>query len=99
MYLGLDLGTSGLRGLLVSAQGNAVGDAAAEYAVQNPKEGWSEQDPAVWIEACQKVMSRLRSNYPKEYVAIKGNRCGGSYARCDHIGRTGQSNSALHPLE
>lgn len=72
MYLGLDLGTSGLRGLLVSAQGNAVGDAAAEYAVQIPKEGWSEQDPAVWIEACQKVLSRLRSNYPKEYVSIKG---------------------------
>ncbi len=72
MYLGLDLGTSGLRGLLVSADGTAVGDCSAEYSVQTPEEGWSEQDPAQWIKACKKVMSGLRGTFPKEYVAIKG---------------------------
>ncbi len=72
MYLGIDLGTSGLRGLLVSEQGVPVGDAATGYTVQSPQEGWSEQDPAVWIKACQKVLAELRSAYPRQYAAIKG---------------------------
>ncbi|MDH3693273.1 MAG: xylulokinase [Gammaproteobacteria bacterium] len=72
MYLGLDLGTSGLRGLLVSEQGVPVGDATAGYTVQSPKEGWSEQDPAEWVKACRQVLSELRSTYPKQYAAIKG---------------------------
>jgi xylulokinase len=72
MYLGLDLGTSGLRGLLVSAEGHPVGDASAEYAVQTPLEGWSEQDPAVWVKACQQVVSQLRNDYPGESAALKG---------------------------
>ena len=72
MYLGLDLGTSGLRGLLVSAEGTVVGDAAADYSVHYPNDGWSEQDPHRWIDACREVMSRLRYNHSKEYRSIKG---------------------------
>jgi xylulokinase len=72
MYLGLDLGTSGLRGLLVGANGAVVGDATSEYSVCNPEDGWSEQAPSDWIEAAKTVMSRLRLNHPKEYAAIKG---------------------------
>jgi len=72
MYLGLDLGTSGLRGLLVSAEGTIVGDAAADYTVRYPKPGWSEQDPHSWIAGCKEVVSRLRHKYSKEFGAIKG---------------------------
>ncbi|PHQ69235.1 MAG: xylulokinase [Sneathiella sp.] len=72
MYLGLDLGTSGLRGLLVSADGHAVGDASATYDVQYPNEGWSEQDPEDWVKACRSVMSSLCHKYSKEYRSLKG---------------------------
>ena len=72
MYLGLDLGTSGLRGLLVSEAGEAIGDQSAGYEVSVPKAGWSEQDPADWIRAFNEVMARLRSSHPKEYAAIRG---------------------------
>jgi xylulokinase len=72
MYLGLDLGTSGLRGLLVSADGSTVGDAQANYDVAAPHAGWSEHDPADWIEACETVISELRSSYPSEVAALKG---------------------------
>ncbi|MCR9212952.1 MAG: xylulokinase [Proteobacteria bacterium] len=72
MFLGLDLGTSGLRGILVTEAGNITGDATSSYGVQHPKDGWSEQDPANWIDAFQKVMSELKSNYSKEYQAIQG---------------------------
>jgi len=58
--------------IAVSAEGAAVGDCSVEYTVQNPGEGWSEQDPADWIDACKKVMSGLRSAFPKEYAAIEG---------------------------
>jgi xylulokinase len=72
MYLGLDLGTSGLRGLLVCADGTPVGDATAEYPLVSPQEGWFEQDPADWIRACKNVVSQLRSRHRKEVAALKG---------------------------
>ncbi len=72
MYLGLDLGTSGLRGLLVSEAGVPVGDHAASYPVSCPHEGWSEQDPADWLMACHAVTAQLRQTYPKEFAAIRG---------------------------
>ena len=72
MYLGLDLGTSGLRGLLVSESGVPVGDRSVNYSVQNPLEGWSEQDPAEWLTACRGVMSQLRQAFPREFAAIRG---------------------------
>ncbi|MFL2786112.1 MAG: FGGY family carbohydrate kinase, partial [Paracoccaceae bacterium] len=43
MYLGLDLGTSGLRALLVDGQGAIIGTSEAAYTVQHPHAGWSEQ--------------------------------------------------------
>ena len=72
MYLGLDLGTSGLRGLLVSEEGLPVDDRSASYSVSSPREGWSEQDPADWLAACRDVMAALRDAYANEYAAIKG---------------------------
>ena len=50
-FLGIDLGTSGLRALLVDAAGQPVGSAEAHYAVQHPHPGWSEQDPDGWWSA------------------------------------------------
>ena len=49
MYLGLDLGTSGLKGLLVSNEQELIGSADASYAVENFATGWSEQNPDDWI--------------------------------------------------
>ena len=47
-YLGIDLGTSGLRALLVDDDGVPVGATERSYDVANPHPGWSEQDPAEW---------------------------------------------------
>ncbi|WP_170339568.1 xylulokinase [Ruegeria arenilitoris] len=59
MYLGLDLGTSGLRGILVDEAGQVLAEAEAEIATSNPQPGWSEQAPQDWIDACVTVMGRL----------------------------------------
>jgi xylulokinase len=45
MYLGLDLGTSGLKGLVIDDAGAVVAEASSPLTVARPHPGWSEQDP------------------------------------------------------
>jgi len=59
MYLGLDLGTSGLKGLLVGEDQAIVAEASAPLSVSRPRDGWSEQDPADWIAAAGAVLTAL----------------------------------------
>jgi xylulokinase len=47
-FLGLDLGTSAIKALLVDENGRVVGSGAAEYPVRHPQPGWAEQDPEEW---------------------------------------------------
>ncbi|WP_375687140.1 xylulokinase [Pseudooceanicola sp. LIPI14-2-Ac024] len=72
MYLGLDVGTSGLRALLVDGSGAVVGEAEASYPVAHPAPGWSEQDPADWIAACEATIAHLRADHPKAFAALRG---------------------------
>jgi xylulokinase len=59
MYLGLDLGTSGLKGILVDDAQTVVAEASAPLTVSRPQDGWSEQSPADWIAAAEQVLSAL----------------------------------------
>ncbi len=43
--LGIDLGTSGAKAVLVDGQGDARAIASAEYPIAEPRPGWAEQDP------------------------------------------------------
>ncbi|NIZ62437.1 xylulokinase [Sedimentitalea sp. CY04] len=72
MYIGLDLGTSGLRALLADESGAIVATADAAYSVSNPHSGWSEQDPADWTAACEVVMAALKDAHPVEFSAVRG---------------------------
>ena len=60
MYLGLDLGTSGLRAILVDEAGIVQGEAEASFDLAHPYPGWSEQDPAAWVTACETAVAALR---------------------------------------
>ena len=59
MYLGLDLGTSGLKGILISEDQAVLAEASAPLAVSRPHDGWSEQAPADWIGAAEQVLDGL----------------------------------------
>ena len=59
MFIGLDLGTSGVKGLLMSADQRVLAEASAPLTVSRPSEGWSEQSPADWIAATEQVMDQL----------------------------------------
>ncbi|MEJ6392113.1 xylulokinase [Gymnodinialimonas sp. 2305UL16-5] len=71
MYLGLDLGTSGIRAVLVDADGRVTAAAEASYGVQHPAPGWSEQDPADWIAGCSEAVAKLREAEPTGFAAIR----------------------------
>ena len=77
MFLGLDLGTSGLRALMVTDVGHVVDEAEASYTVAHPHPGWSEQDPADWIAACQSVIAALRARQPEGFARLQGIAVGG----------------------
>ena len=62
-YLGIDLGTSGLRALLLSEDGAVIGAAEKSYTSQHNRPGWSEQDPARWTEALDSAAHDLKSRF------------------------------------
>jgi xylulokinase len=59
MYIGLDLGTSGLKGILIDDAQHVLAEATAPLTVQRPHDGWSEQAPADWIAAAETVLDQL----------------------------------------
>ncbi|HCM98716.1 MAG TPA: xylulokinase, partial [Rhodobacter sp.] len=59
MYIGLDLGTSGLKGILIDENQTILAEAVAPLTVQRPHDGWSEQLPADWIAAAEAVLDKL----------------------------------------
>lgn len=73
-YIGLDLGTSGLKGLLVDKNGKIIKEESASYTVSYPKSGWSEQNPEDWLTAAKKVIRRLSRGIESE---VKGVSIGG----------------------
>jgi len=68
-YLGIDVGTSGTKALVMNSRGRAVGAATAEHPIYVPKPGWSEQEPEDWwastIEAVRAVVAKTRINVKK----------------------------------
>ena len=71
-YIGFDLGTSGLRGLLVSDDGTAVASHQVAYTSDHPDRGYSEQDPAHWVSACQTIARHLRDAAPDAWARLAG---------------------------
>ena len=71
MYLGLDLGTSGLRAILTDADGTVVASSDQAYPVSHPHSGWSEQDPADWVAATERALDALKASHPGEVAALK----------------------------
>jgi xylulokinase len=72
MYIGLDIGTSSVKAVLMDAGQKILASATAPLEVQRPHPGWSEQDPDSWWTACEAVMDKLAKDHPKEMAAVKG---------------------------
>ena len=69
MYIGLDLGTSGLRALLTDAEGTPIGSATSDYTVSHPHAGWSEQNPSDWIKALGACLAQIKAEHSDAFDA------------------------------
>ncbi|RZL90340.1 MAG: xylulokinase, partial [Variovorax sp.] len=83
MYLGIDLGTSEVKLLLLDGGGRAVGTAGSALSLSSPQPLWSEQNPADWWAATQAAVAQLRRAHPGEFAAVRA------------IGLSGQMHGAV----
>lgn len=72
MYLGMDIGTSALKAVLVNEAGAILATAACELALSHPAPLWSEQDPDAWVEAAIRAVDQLAATHPREMAEVRG---------------------------
>ena len=83
MFLGIDIGTSEVKALLLNDQHQVLGTAGARLEVSRPHPGHSEQDPASWWAATGLALKTLQAQHPSEYAAVQA------------IGLSGQMHGAV----
>jgi xylulokinase len=72
MYLGIDVGTSSVKVLLVDDEQRIVGEGSAPLTVERPNPLWSEQSPASWWNATTEAIARLRIDAAAAFSALRG---------------------------
>ncbi|MDM4765203.1 xylulokinase [Pelomonas sp. SE-A7] len=83
MFLGIDLGTSEVKLLLLDGQGAIVGTAASPLQVSRPQPLWAEQEPEAWWQATQQAVQTLRGKHMSEFAQVRA------------IGLSGQMHGAV----
>lgn len=68
--LGIDLGTSELKAVLLDEGGAVLAHAGVRLDVSRPQAGWSEQEPEDWWQACLSALHQLRQLQPQAYARI-----------------------------
>ncbi len=69
--LGLDLGTSELKALVMSADGAVLATAHAPLAWRQPHPGWAEQDANDWWQATIAACAQLKATAPQALAAVR----------------------------
>jgi xylulokinase len=70
MFLGLDLGTSSLKAILINSDDRVVAQSSVNLSSQSPQPAWSEQDPEDWWAACQQAILALSADMRREVRGI-----------------------------
>src|SRR6267143_2529427 len=83
LLLGLDVGTTGVKGLIINATGELLATANEDYPLSTPRPNWAEQDPEDWWNATLRVVSKLTVS------------SGGSAQNIAGVGISGQMHSLV----
>jgi xylulokinase len=70
MFIGLDLGTSSLKAILVTDEQKVLAEYSVPITVTRPRDGWSEQDPQEFVKATHTAMNGLAAN--ADLSGVKG---------------------------
>jgi xylulokinase len=70
MFLGIDLGTSGVKAVLIDTAGEMVGEASAPLSISRPQPLWSEQHPADWWTATRTAITALDADARRQVRAV-----------------------------
>jgi len=82
-FLGLDIGTSSIKALLIGEQQRVVAEASVPLTISRPEPLWSEQDPEEWWQACLTAIAQVRQEAPRAFSALQA------------IGLSGQQHGAV----
>ena len=69
LFIGVDLGTSSVKLLLMDEEGTVVNTVTREYPLKFPKSGWAEQDPEDWYAQTVAGIRELVRENDREQVA------------------------------
>ena len=75
LYIGIDLGTSAMKLLLMDAEGKIYNTVTKEYPLEFPQPGWSQQTAEDWKKALFEGIPELLSGF--DATLVKGIGCGG----------------------
>jgi len=71
-FLGLDVGTSSVKALLVDADQRTLAEASTPLDVSRPQPLWSEQNPDDWVEGVEAAVQTLRRRAPEAFARLAG---------------------------
>lgn len=71
-WLGIDLGTSSVKTVIIDDAQKVLASAHAPLDVSRPQPGWSEQDPADWWRATEATMDELAASHGALMVGVRG---------------------------
>lgn len=92
--LGIDVGTSGTKSVLMESSGTILDTALCEYPIDTPNPGWAEQDPHVWWQATVETIRRVLANSGIDHRDIAGIGFSGQMHGTVFLGR---SNKVIRP--
>ena len=82
-YLGIDVGTSSVKAVLIDERQRLVASAVQPLTVSRPRPGWSEQEPEAWWRASERAVAAVKRKAGKRLAAVTG------------IGLSGQMHGAV----
>jgi xylulokinase len=72
IVVGLDIGTTGVKALSLSADGDVVGTATRGYELSTPRPGWAEQDPDDWLRAAESALAEVAAGREVAGIGFSG---------------------------
>ena len=71
MFIGIDLGTSSVKTILIDENQKILSTHSENYKLYNPRIGYYEQNPEDWYKATIKCFKKIKEKKPKQFSAVR----------------------------